>query len=102
MDKELELNYMELDMNKLIKDKNEDILQIELLQNKVEENSQRITVGDVNNLNFGSSNNGTSIMTTESQREHIQGLQYEINKNMNEIELLKQKLQVKNQVIGNF
>ena len=41
-------------------------MQIELLQNKVEENSQRITVGDVNNLNFGSSKNGTSLMTTES------------------------------------
>ena len=32
----------------------------------------------------------------------ILNLQYEIEKNMNEIELLKQKLQVKNQVLGNL
>jgi hypothetical protein len=30
------------------------------------------------------------------------GLQYEIEKNLREIEMLKQKLQVKNQVIGNY
>ena len=51
-------------MNKLIIQKNEDILQIEMLQQKVEEYSNRITVGDVNNLNFGSSSK--SFMTTES------------------------------------
>jgi hypothetical protein len=42
-----------------------------MLQNKVEGDSQRITVGDVNNLNFGNSKTGSSMMTTESQREHI-------------------------------
>ena len=72
VDEDLEINVLELDMNKLIIQKNEDILQIEMLQQKVEEYSNRITVGDVNNLNFGSSSK--SFMTTESQREHIQGL----------------------------
>ena len=68
----------------------------------MEDYSNRITVGDVNNLNFGSSSKGTSMMTSESQRELIQNLQLEMEKNMREIELLKQKLQVKNQVIGNY
>lgn len=64
-----------------------------MLQMKVEEQTNRITVGDVNNLgsflNSKRSHFGGSQMTSESQKQAILSLQYEIEKNMNEIGLLK-------------
>jgi len=39
VDESLEINVNNLDMNMLIKQKNEEILQIEMLQQKVEEQS---------------------------------------------------------------
>ena len=98
-------------MNNLIQQKNEDILEIERLQKLNEEYSQRITVGDVNKMLTGSFmnnltlNRGTAAqnqneVTTESQRMRINSMMDEIEKNTKEIEMLKQKLQMKNQYIA--
>lgn len=113
VDESVDINVRDLDMNNLIFQKNQDIDQIEKLQKQVEELSGRITLGDVNNLlsikdspvskmsrsgyDFGVLQNmRPTNMTTESQKAHLVNLQLEIERNQAEIELLKQKLQLKN------
>ena len=61
-----------------------------------------MTVGDVNNFLTGKlrPSSTETAQTTESQQLAVLNLQQEIEKNMSEIELLKQRLQVKNQMLN--
>lgn len=61
-----------------------------------------MTVGDVNNFLAGKLrlSSTETAKTTESQKLAVLNLQQEIEKNMLEIELLKQRLEVKNQMLN--
>lgn len=67
-----------------------------------------MTVGDVNNFLAGKFNQpsteslgaGNGQQTTESHKMQVINLQQEIEKNMLEIELLKRRLEAKNQFIN--
>ena len=63
-----------------------------------------MTVGDVNNFLAGKiippSSETASAQTTESHKLQVLNLQQEIEKNMLEIELLKRRLDAKNQIIN--
>lgn len=77
-------------------------MRIKQLQRQNEEYSQRMTVGDVNNCLAGKLHMSSTetAQTTESQKLAVLNLQQEIEKNMSEIEQLKQRLQVKNHMLN--
>ena len=89
-------------MQNLIQQKDDDVMRIKQLQKQNEEYSQRMTVGDVNNFLAGKLHLSSTetAQTTESQKLAVLNLQQEIEKNMSEIELLKQRLQLKNQMLN--
>lgn len=91
----------ELNMQNLIQQKDDDVMRIKYLQKQNEEYSQRMTVGDVNNFLAGKQHSSAeTALTTESQKLAVLNLQQEIEKNMLEMEMLKQGLQVKNQMLN--
>ena len=103
-DTHADVNLGELNMQNLIHQKDEDILQITKLQKQNEDYSQRMTVGDVNNFLAGvpsqSHRSAATVQTSESHQLTMINLQQEIEKNMLEIELLKQKLHSKNKLLN--
>mmetsp|Transcript_4401 Transcript_4401/g.6402 ORF Transcript_4401/g.6402 Transcript_4401/m.6402 type:complete len:94 (-) Transcript_4401:416-697(-) len=74
---DVNVNIGDLDMNNLIKQKDNDVEAIERLQQKVDDYNSRMTVGHLNGT-FNNTFNNTSKFSTESQRQMYIDLQKEI------------------------
>ena len=93
------MNLDDLDLKKLTKEQAQDIKDIEALQKQIEQVSSNLTVADVRAVEDQFSfrmNDGKAACSSRTQQ--ISTLQYEIDKYQKQIELMKLKLQFKQQL----
>ena len=91
----VEMNLADLDLEKLTHEQAKDIAEIEVLQQQIELMNGSLTIGDVSLGNLRPNvNNGMT------PNQYISSLTYEIQKYQKEVELMKLKLQFKQQLMA--
>ena len=94
----VEMNLADLDLDKLAHEQAKDIAEIEMLQQQIELMNGSLTIGDVSlaNLRPNADNKDQHL----SPNQYISNLNYEIQKYQKEVELMKLKLQFKQQLVA--
>lgn len=95
----VEMNLEDLDLRKLTKEQAKDIHEIEELQKHIEHMSGNLSLRDVSLLDAKLNLRASYKSSGSHGRKNLAGLQNEIDKYQKEIQLMKLKLQFKQQLI---